>query len=249
MTEQTLPSHARILNEIDRNQSWPNQRPRDAATLILVDRSEPVPKVLFGRRHASHKFLPGKFVFPGGRAEPHDRHMPVLRPLDPLAEARLMRECRRPSATKARALALAAIRETAEETGILLGRAQSDPVAAPGGAWLAFAEARVLPDLGELHFIARAITPPRRPKRFDTRFFAIDASNIAHRIEGIVGPNTELVELVWMPIAETQDLDLPEITRVVLKELEARTAAGLSHALPAPFYRMIRGRFRHFTLP
>ena len=83
----------------------------------------------------------------------------------------------------------------------------------PDGPWKAFAEARVLPDLAELHFIGRAITPPRRPRRFDARFFTMDASAIAHRIEGMVGPEAELVELVWMPLTEAKQLDMPAITR------------------------------------
>src|SRR5215510_15673136 len=67
---------AQWLTRVERNQTHPNQRWRDAATLILIDRSEPVPKVLLGRRHGSHKFLPGRFVFPGGRVERGDARMP-----------------------------------------------------------------------------------------------------------------------------------------------------------------------------
>lgn len=248
MSKQALTDYARMLDEVEREYRWVNQRPRNAATLILIDRTGAVPQVLLGRRHPGHKFLPDKFVFPGGRAEPLDRRMPILRPLDERVARRLMDHCVRPSAIKANALALAAIRETAEETGLILGKKQSEPVATPGGAWAPFAEAGVLPDLGGLQFIARAITPPRRPKRFDTRFFVADASEIAHRIEGVVGPHTELVELVWMPIAEAVRLDLTAITHVVLNELEARTAAGLTHDPPVPFYKMIHGHFRRIDL-
>jgi hypothetical protein len=106
-----------------------------------------------------------------------------------------------------------------------------------------------VPDLSQLHFIARAITPPRRPRRFDTRFFAVDAGAIAHRVEGVVGPDAELVELVWLPITDVQALDMPTITKVVLSELQARTHAGFGHALPTPFYRMSHGRFVHDVLP
>ena len=67
----------------------------------------------------------------------------------------------------------------------------------------AFTEAGVAPDLkAPVHFVARAITPPGRTKRFDTRFFAVDAGAIAVRREGVVGPDTELTELVWLPIDE-----------------------------------------------
>ena len=102
--------------------------------------------------------------------------MPTARPLDRHAQERLMRAVKRPSPVKARALALAAIRETYEETGLMLGApAPGAPVreapSAPPGPWAAFAKAQILPDLASIHFVARAITPPRRPKRFDTRFF------------------------------------------------------------------------------
>src|SRR4030088_588500 len=111
------------------------ERPKDAATLILVDRSGSTPKVLLGKRHARHKFMPGKFVFPGGRVEPADKLMPVAGPLDPHAEAQLMKRLKRASAARARALALAAIRETFEETGLLFGVRSGAAAKVPDVAW------------------------------------------------------------------------------------------------------------------
>jgi 8-oxo-dGTP pyrophosphatase MutT (NUDIX family) len=220
----------------------------DAATLILIDRTGPVPKVLLGRRHEGHTFMPHKFVFPGGRVDPTDRLMRVASPLDSRAEARLMRRVSRPSRRKARALALAAIRETFEETGLLIGSRRADPPKTPGGPWMAFAEAKIHPELGGMHFIARAVTPPRLSRRYDTRFFTVDAQAVAHRVEGIVGPDAELVELVWLPIAETARLDLATITGVVLRALDLRIRAGLDHDEPVPYYYMARGRFRRELL-
>jgi 8-oxo-dGTP pyrophosphatase MutT (NUDIX family) len=221
----------------------PNLRPKDAATLILIDRSGPTPKVLLGKRHHGHRFLPGKFVFPGGGVEPADKRMPTARPLDRRAEQRLMRAVKRPSPLKARALALAAIRETYEETGLLLGAPARSTPGTPPGAWAAFGQAQILPDLAAIRFVARAITPPRRPRRFDTRFFAADAGTIAHRIDGMIGPGAELVELVWMPIGEARQLDIAAITAVVLEELESQIASGQGHDLPVPFYQMHHRRF------
>src|SRR6266478_4783202 len=204
------------MNEVERDLTSPYVRPKDAATLILVDRDGRVPKVLLGKRHHGHKFMPGKFVFPGGRVDPADRNMPAARPLDPSTEAHLMKRLQRPSAAKARAIALAA--------------------------------ANILPDLGALHFIGRAITPPGRPRRFDARFFTMDASAIAQRIDGVIGPDAELVELVWMPLKDAKQLDMPAVTGVMLEELDARIADGFAHELPVPFYSMPRGRFRRDML-
>ena len=234
---------AELLTSAERERSSPNVRPKDAATLILVDRSGSTPKVLLGKRHHKHSFMPWKFVFPGGRVDPSDRRMPVASPLDAHAEAFLMRRTIRPSTSKARAIALAAIRETFEETGLLVGTKCDAPVPALEGPWADFAKAGLYPDLSSLHFIARAITPSRRPKRFDTRFFAVDAGAIAHRIDNVVHADAELVELVWLPISEARSLDMPAITGVALKELEARVAAGFRHDLPVPFYHMPRSRF------
>jgi len=234
---------AQLLTSAERERKSPNVRPKDAATLILVDRTGSIPKVLLGKRHHKHSFMPGKFVFPGGRVDPSDRLMPVAKPLDMHAEQSLMRHTKRPSATRARAIALAAIRETFEETGLLLGARHDGPARVPDGPWSEFAKAGFYPDLSTLHFIARAITPSRRPKRFDTRFFAVDASAIAHKVDGVVHADAELVELVWLPISEARSLDMPTITGVALRELEARVAAGFGHDLPVPFYRMPRNRF------
>jgi 8-oxo-dGTP pyrophosphatase MutT (NUDIX family) len=231
------------MTKAERDQSFPDSEPRDAATLMLIDRSGAVPKVLLGRRHASHKFMPGKFVFPGGRIEPLDRQMSALSELDPETLKKLNERVATPSTEYARAFPLAAVREMAEETGLLLGAKRDEPPQTPGEIWAEFAKARVHPDLGNLHFIARAITPPRRPRRFDTRFFTTDASSIAHTIEGVVGPDSELVELTWVPIEQATHLDMPTITGVVLEELLARVEAGMGHSLPVPFYFMKDQRF------
>jgi 8-oxo-dGTP pyrophosphatase MutT (NUDIX family) len=231
------------LTKAARDRSFANVRPRDSATLILVDHSRPVPQVLFGRRHERHKFLPGKFVFPGGRVEITDRTMPVAAPLHARDAERLMRRVRRPSAAKASGFALAAIRETYEETGLMLGIRQTGEAPVPPGVWKAFAAAGVLPDLSAMHFIARAITPPGRPRRFDSRFFAADVSAIGHRAEGFYGPDHELVELVWLPITEARRLDMPTITAVALEELQERLASGMRRDHPVPLYRMLHNRF------
>lgn len=212
-------------------------KPRKAATLILIDRSGPVAKVLMGKRHDGHKFMPGKYVFPGGRVEAADKHMNVAGTLDAVTEQKLMRCLRNPSSAGARAIALAAIRETFEETGILIGETEfGAPADPPPGAWSEFASHNVFPSLEEVHFIGRAITPPRNKLRFDALFLAADASAIAKQIDGVVSADSELVELVWVTIADALEMGLVAITRVMLRELENRVALGMSRYLPVPCY-------------
>ena len=245
MTElDTSHPYLSLMNNVDRDQRWANQRPRDAATMIIIDRSGKKTTVLMGKRHQGHKFMPGKFVFPGGRIEPHDRLMPVAGALSEQVEARLLNHVQRPTLARARGLALAAIRETFEETGLMIGSQDyGAPEQAPEGPWQQFIAHGVFPTLEDIHFVGRAITPPRRPKRFDTRFFAVDRTQICHEVGGIIGPEAELVELVWIPIDEAPSLDLPTVTEVMLKELQDRISAGFTHKLPVPFYRFHQRRF------
>jgi len=227
----------------DAHGGFPNVMPKDAATLILLDCTGSEPKVLMGKRHDRHVFMPGAYVFPGGRLDPIDRTMPVAASLDPRAERKLMAQIKRPNAAKARALALAAIRETFEETWLLLGAKSAELPTKPDNAWAAFVEAGVLPDLSTMHFIARAVTPPRRKRRYDTRFFTADASTIAHKIDGKVGADFELVELVWLPLSQIkQRIELMAITEIVLRELNNLLENGFSHDLPVPYFHVVHGR-------
>jgi 8-oxo-dGTP pyrophosphatase MutT (NUDIX family) len=216
---------------------------RDAATLILLDREGDATRVLMGRRHAGHKFMPGKFVFPGGAVDPEDFAMAIAGPLDERVAAKLLIQTRRKSQQYARALALAAIRETFEETGLALGVTDlGPPPEPPQGAWAKFAATGVFPTLEGLDFLARAITPPVRPKRFDARFFVADASWIAFRAPDVIHPEAELTELVWVPVDEALGLEIPNITRAVLGDLASLGPGPWDRARPRPFYRMVRGK-------
>ena len=218
-------------------------RPRDAATLIVLDRRTRTPKVLMGRRNAGLAFMPGKFVFPGGRIEPGDKRMPVAGALPDYAEAALTRQVTRPPHHLGRALALAAIRETFEETGLLLGTREYGAAARTcRPAWEAFATHGVLPDLEALHLVARAITPPKRVRRFDTRFFTVDRRAVAAEEPGRVSATSEFTELAWFTFAAARKLDLPTITGMILDELEAQVAVGFAPYRPIPFHVERHGR-------
>ncbi len=194
-------------------------RPRDAATLILLRRDGPAPRVLMGRRHRSHSFMPDKWVFPGGRVDAADFRAPAATELRPDVAEALTRTlpAARPRSL-ARALAVAAVRETFEEAGLRLARPA--PATRLGPAWTAFGADGALPDLAALELIARAITPPMRPKRFDARFFTAEADRLQSlEPSGVSG---ELDEIAWVNLEEAMQLDLPGVTRFVLRELSLR---------------------------
>lgn len=213
------------------------KRPRDAATLIVVDRAGGRNLVLMGRRHRRHVFMPGKFVFPGGRTDPADGRIPVAAALHPSEAGRLAGTGARATQARARAIAMSAIRETYEEAGLLIGTRSEFQTGSAD--WRGFADAGVCPSLEALRFVARAITPPGRVRRYDTRFLATWRENVAVELDD-GGPTDELEELVWLPLAEAIEADVPTITRAVLEDLRARLDAdpSLTPGMPVPFYRM-----------
>ena len=229
------------LKDKPRPEYHPSQRrPRDAAVLALVDRSGAAPKVLLGRRHSNHVFMPGLYVFPGGKVEAADARIPAIGALPSHVARRLQEHVLRPSPERARAYALAAVRELSEETGFLLGRKEVAS-ARMDGDWRAFGEHSVMPCLDDLYFIARAITPPGIARRYDTRFFAADVTNVCHTIADVVHGEAELVDLQWIPIGDTGNLNIHKITQLVLQELGARLDKGLEADLPVPFFRPRNG--------
>ncbi len=234
------------LTNVERRMDYPNLRPRDAATLMILDNSgKGEPKVLMGRRHERHKFMPGKFVFPGGRVDPADSRTQVAADYDPVTRAQVLYDMKsRSPEARARGLAVAAIRETYEEAGIFIGRKQKTDLPRPAGM-RPFAEHDVALDLTPMRLIGRAITPPRRPRRFDTRFFVVFADAIADRMPDGILPSGELQDLHWLPLDEAKSLDLPTITSVMIEELQGQLAADpqLAPDHPVPYYYWASNRF------
>jgi 8-oxo-dGTP pyrophosphatase MutT (NUDIX family) len=244
-----MQNATKALNAEIRDRSNPNLRPVDAATLILVDTAEKPPRILMGKRNPNLKFMPGKFVFPGGRVDPGDRNMLSSGALSPRTEFKLMQAATRMTPQRCRALAMAAIRETFEETGLMIGSADyGKPERSPGGIWQEFANEGLFPTPDALLFHARAITPPRRPRRFDTRFFIAPRSAIGGQVQRKIGPDAELTELVWVSLDDAQRLDLPVITQVIISDLAERIQFGLEKDMPVPHYYERRRQFVRILL-
>ena len=205
------------MSETPRTQSTKKYiRPKDAATLVLLRRTNGGAEILMGRRKQNHVFMPNVFVFPGGRVDGADARVSAATELRDEIRDQLTQSC---SERRARTLALSAIRETAEETGLLVGvpanikQKENLPT-----VWHSFYAAGLAPALDKLDYVARAITPPGNPRRFHARFFATDGE----KAQGSLIGDGELDELAWIPIDDVKDLPTAWITRFVANEVKQR---------------------------
>lgn len=215
----------------------PPSRPKDAATLILVRRGPGDPQVLMGQRPGNDQW-PDTFVFPGGRVDSGDSRVAPATPLSARVEGLLSRAC---TPARARALAIAAVRETFEETGLLLGKpaATQSTVRPP---WHSFAERGLAPALDELDYLCRAVTPPYRRKRFNARFFVARAE----ATQGAPRDSGELRNVAWVSLPSALELPIPQITTAVLGVLEDYLKNGGSDGAreTVPLFKTVRGVHR-----
>ncbi len=131
-------------------------------------------------------FMPGVYVFPGGRVDRDEQpSIPEKDPMEPEGLDPVTRE-------RLPLLRAAALRELEEETGFRVHQDQHHA----------------------LRPIARAITPPGRPRRFDTRFFLL----CEPRLEGSLRGDGELEDIGWLSIEALGSLPMPSITNRVLGE-------------------------------
>tara|TARA_R100000005_G_scaffold96210_1_gene81471 strand:+ start:1445 stop:2101 length:657 start_codon:yes stop_codon:yes gene_type:complete len=203
--------------------------PRHAASLVIYEQRADDLYVLMGKRSKKHRFLPDVYVFPGGRVDPADAGMTPLAPLNPEIAAQLSQP-----AGMAHAIANAAVRETHEETGLVIGDLEDD---------------LLRPDHSRLDFIARAITPTNSPIRFNTRFLTIEAAHVT----GDLGGSGELIDLRWIPLGAVHEVPLIDVTEFVLGEVDRKIRKPRSVARPlsaakVPLFTYYRGRpfIRHY---
>ncbi len=199
-------------------------RPKDAATVIIYRQRRGRVEVLMGQRHRKHRFLPQRYVFPGGRVDPCDSRVRSATGLRDDVARRLMRTA---APARARALAAAAVRETFEETGLIIGQPDPEPHRTAPANWKSFFDTGMAPCFENLVYIARAVTPHWRPIRFNARFFMLDSRHVVGDLAG----SGELLDLTYVPIAGTAELELPLVTTRVLELVEdlARDPGTLGH--------------------
>lgn len=198
-------------------------RPRNAASLVILRQTHRGPEVLLGRRAAKHRFMPNVYVFPGGRVDPGDGDAAIKSDLHPKVRARLEGKW---TPRLSRALAVAALRETWEETGLAFGDVENGSLVA---------------DLKHLDYVARAITPPANPIRFHARFFTIDAVHGSGRL----ADSTELLDLSWVALEKALALPLVDVTEFVLQQVARRQAGWQPPGTPLFSYRNGRPRARY----
>ena len=213
MLEMSLPPE--IAGHL--NLDGPPVTPRPAATVLLVRDGDPW-ELLMVHRPGGADFAPGAYVFPGGAVHEEDRLW-------------------------ADEVAAAAIRETFEETGILLARraerfaraGDCDEVRSRFAAGASFGEAlRALglePAFDELSIFARWITPAQLRRRFDTRFYvaAMPAGQAVHPQEG------EVTDWLWISprrALDTNEITLVYATRAILESVaDQRDVAAWARGL------------------
>ena len=190
-----------------------NVRPRDASSLVILRGTGADTEVLLGRREPRDRFMPDIYVFPGGRVDRSDATAPATSELDSTLLGKL--HARTP---RARALAFAALRETYEETGLALGD---------------LVDGTLRPDLGKLEYVARAITPAGLPIRYHVRFFLARGEDFSGDIRG----SGELLDLAFVPLAKVSELNVINVTELVLKQAALRAREGPAKGVARIFFR------------
>lgn len=200
-------------------------RVRDAATMIIVRQSRSGPTVLMGERSSGHVFFPHHYVFPGGRVDRADGYVKPATDLRPDVLEKLTQAA---TERRANALAIAAVRETFEEAGLIIGAKPAVKQKPPKG-WEEFFATGNAPCLENLSFIYRAVTPPARPRRFNARFFVTDADNVQGDMDRDDQGDGELLRLKWFKFEDAYQLKIRPVTAEALKQIEARIASGNLH--------------------
>ncbi|MGI9304819.1 MAG: hypothetical protein ACR2RB_19260, partial [Gammaproteobacteria bacterium] len=174
------------------------------------------------------RFMPGYYVFPGGAVERDDIRARPAGDLHPEAAALAAVAGR---TTKARALAMTAVRETFEETGLMVGR-KGDVGQLKSTSWSAIQRMELAPALDRLRYVGRAITPTDSPIRFHARFFVTDAESTVGEMKG----DGELADLRWITLKRLDDFPVIDVTRFMFAHAVLTTTSPVEHDPGFPLF-------------
>ena len=190
-------------------------KPKDAASVIIIKYYRGKYYALMGRRPSDSKFMPGVYVFPGGALEKDDFYISKYYNLkNNLSNFKNKAY----SNNHSMAIQLAAIRETAEETGLFLGKKRniininSFP---KKNIWSKFYTKSLIPEIDKLIFLGRAITPSFMKIRFHARFFIALSDNF----EGEINSNGELEKLDWINIKNVKSMNIADVTEFMIEQV------------------------------
>ena len=190
-------------------------RPRLAATIVLYRGTKSKPQILMGQRARGHDFMPSVYVFPGGRVDRADSFAPYTGEMMTRTHRILSKHY---SSARTRAIILAAIRETFEETGLCLTQKTDGPIKNINHpSWDALRTQSLLADMSEIEIFGRAVTPPYRHKRFDTWFLLrhVDKTTLS----GQMVDSAELLNLGWYDLDNIAALKTARATDMMLHVL------------------------------
>lgn len=190
--------------------------PRPAATVALLREGDGGPQLLLLRRHKRSGFAADAWVFPGGVVDKADRDPEVAALIDGPTPAEWAERLERADPAEAMGFVAAALRETFEETGILLARAApSGPSRIDDAESLATTRRALLDGVVTLRqaavgsgvrlagdaltYLARWVTPEPEPRRYDTLFFLARAPDGAECVKH----EGEMTDALWCTPAET----------------------------------------------
>lgn len=218
-------------------------RAKLASTIVLLREKNGEQQVLMGKRSARHDFMPNVYVFPGGRVDPSDSYAPSLDHPSPRTRSILQSVM---SPARARACVLAAVRETFEETSLVLGQKKQAQSSINDPSWKNFHAQGYLPTLSDIEVFGRAITPPHRNKRFDTWFFLARLSEEASNRP--FQSSAELIHTDWFSFEDTKHLEMHRATQMMLGQAQIY----LEHDNPPHdifFSRVAHGKFQFSRFP
>ena len=209
--------------------------PRPAATIVVVRDHARGPEVLLMRRSRSSGFVPGAYVFPGGRVDSEEAAPSVLariRDLTPEMAAERLGFAPGPAGPAVDAIDyyVAALREAFEETGLLVAQRTSagpPPPSAAASAEVEQLRVALMADevgfgevLGEMDtwiegsqvsYLAHWITPVQEPRRYDARFFL---AGVPAEFDVVIDER-EMVDAQWLTPRRALELnrigDLPMV--------------------------------------